>query len=396
MKSLYYILAFVATALLSSTISFAAPTSDTLQVVNWNIEYFGDPGHHDPTMQATGLRTMMKAINADVYAMCEVVNVDSFASVIQSLPGNYGYSVSTFGSFAASPTSSGYSAAQKLAFVYRRSRVRNIQVRALLAGSSNAYYNFSSGRFPYEVVAEVMGKDSIWQPVTFIILHAKAYTDGQSCMRRTEACRELKDTLDAFYPTRSFLLLGDFNDDLDVSNCASASQSNYAAMVADSIHYKSLTLPISRSGAFSIDGYSSLIDHVIASDEMARYYVPGSASVLRSFVKSIDPAYSKHVSDHYPVRTSYVIETTATSVKESKQPALIIYPNPARHFIQIESGDSDWSDLAVYDLNGRVSLQQAFPQGGTLSLPELPDGLYILCAKSKKGNTARQLFRVGQ
>lgn len=377
--------------------SLAAPSSDTLHVVNWNIEYFGDSAHHNPAVQTAGLRTLMKAIDADVYAFCEVVDVDSFASVVNSLPGNYGYVVSGFGSFAASTSSPGYAVAQKLGFVYRKGRVRNLHTRALLATSSTAYYNFSSGRFPYEVATEVLGRDGAWRPVTFIVVHAKAFTDNQSCTRRVDGCQELKDTLDANYSRTSFLILGDLNDDLDTSICASFPASNYAVMVKDSIHYRALTLPISRAGAFSIDGYSSLIDHVIASDEMARFYVPNSAEVLRAFVKAIDPAYDNNISDHFPVRTAYVINAAATTVKEATRPGQIkVFPNPAQSFLRIEGNGDVWKNCMIYDVSGRVLLKQAFPQSGMLDLPQLKAGMYLLYVEGAVGNVARQMFLVGQ
>lgn len=376
-----------------------AGSPDTLHVVNWNIEYFGDSSHHSPAVQTAGVRSVMKAINADVYAICEVVDVDSFAAVVNSLPGNYGYLVSPFGSFASSPTSSGYASAQKLGFVYRKSIVRNPKGRALMGSSSSAYHNFSSGRFPYQVDAEVLGKDSIWHAITFIILHAKAYTDNTSCARRVDGCQEMKDTLDKYFATISFLLLGDFNDDLDTTNCGALfAESNYAVMVKDSGHYKALTLPISRAGAFSIDGYSSLIDHVIASDEMAQYYVPGSAAVLRRLVKSVDASYDHDISDHFPVRTQYVLNGPASTTvrRNTMRPELQIYPNPAIGILHVNNEQAQWIAYVIYDVNGRRVQQAALPRDGSIDVHDLTGGIYLLEATTRNGAAIRKTFRIGQ
>ncbi len=375
---------------------YAAP-ADTLQIVNWNIEYFGDPAHHQPATQVAGVRNVMTAIDADIYAICEVVDVDSFAAVVNALPGGFGYTVAQFGSFASSASSAGYASAQKLAFVYRRSVVRNISSRAMLASSPTAYSSFSSGRFPYEVKAEVLGSDHIWRQVTFIIIHAKAYSDSGSCSRRVDGCHELKDTLDKFYANTPFVLLGDFNDDLDISNCAAFPESNYAYMVNDSAHYKALTLPISRAGAFSIDGYSSLIDHVIASDEMARFYVPGSAEVLRSLVKGIEPAYDSKVSDHFPVRTRYVLNSTAASVSgTSVGGGLDVYPNPTNGMLHIAAKLGDFTAWLVRDLSGKVVLNGGALTAGCIDARSLKDGIYLLSATGRDGSTVRQVFCVAQ
>jgi hypothetical protein len=362
--------------------------ADTLQVVNWNIEYFGDANHHNPAAQTAAVRSLMAAINADVYALSEIVNRDSLASVVRSLPDGYDFIISTFGSFAPDPGSPEYAGAQKLALVYRRSRVRNPQPRAMMSSSPSAYYNFSSGRFPLQVDVEMRCRDSVWRPFSFIVLHAKAMTDASSCSRRIAGCRELKDTLDRYSPTVSFLLLGDFNDDLDVSNCSSAAQSNYAYMIDDSLHYVPLTLPLSRSGAASTVGFSSMIDHVVASDEMARSYVPGSAEILKDFVETIEPAYSSLVSDHYPVRTKYVLRAFPSAVPPpaAQGADFTFFPNPARTWIMLQAGGSGLCSVSIFDMQGRCLLQGEVSIPGRLDLSLLPPGTYLLRLRRADGS----------
>ncbi len=335
----------------------------------------------------------MTAMNADVYALCEVVNPDSLRAVVSSLPGGYAYALSTFGSFASDTASAKWMGAQKLALVYRKDLLRNVSGRAMMTHSSTAYNAFASGRFPYEVSAEVKGRDGEWRSVNFIVLHAKAMADDQSCSRRVDGCRELKDSLDRYEPSARFLVLGDFNDDLDVSNCGGYfPQSNYWYMVRDSLRYVPLTLAISRAGAFSSDGYTSLIDHVVASDEMARYYVPGSAEVLRSFVKGIFPNYDNDISDHFPVRTSYVMDAVPTAVPQHAAGSLRVFPNPAAGLLHVEG--AGWQRYSVYDLQGRALRQAAFPANGAIQL-ELPNGLYLLRVEGGEGSAQRP-FRIAQ
>ncbi len=371
----------------------AAPSGDTLQVVNWNLEWFADGHTHNAKTQVSGVRTLMNTIDADVYALCEIVNPDSLRSLVASLPG-YGYVLSNFGSFAGDTLSGNWPGAQKLALVYRKSILRNVSGRPMMASSAVAYNSFASGRFPYEVAAEVKGRDGLWRSVKFIVIHAKAMADAQSCSRRIEGCRELKDTLDRYRSSDPFLILGDFNDDLDVSNCSSFAESNYWYMVRDSLHYVPLTLSISRAGAFSSDGYSSLIDHVVASDEMARYYVPGSAEVLRSFVKSIFPNYDNDISDHFPVRTRYVIDAAATTAVSNTQAATVrLSPNPSSGMLHVNGGQ--WSTYTVYDMQGRMWQHGAFPVSSTLQLNGLANGPYLLHLEGQDGNVS-SLFRLAQ
>ncbi len=373
-----------------------ARVGDTISVVNWNLEWFADGKTHNAAVQTAGVRKIMQTLGADIYALCEVVNIDSLASVVGSLPGDYGYEVSSFGSFASSPASGNYAGDQKLGFVYRRSMVRRITARAMLSGSSTAYSSFSSGRFPYLVSAEIIGRDSVWRAVSFIIIHAKAYADPASCGRRVEGCRELKDSLDRYMPYSRFLILGDFNDDLDVSNCSSATESNYAYMLADSLRYIALTLPISRAGAFSSDGYASLIDHVVASDEMAPYYVPGSAEVLRTLVKGIDPNYDNDISDHFPVRTRYVIDRDLpTAVKAVPHPeAAFAYPNPAREVVHIREAGTRWQHASMANMQGQLVRYVALGINGQIDVSALPSGLYLLQLRDAAGHVAMERVEI--
>ena len=389
-KQTSYITVVACLFCIASASPIRARSGDTLSVVNWNIEWFADGKAHNAAVQTAGVRTMMMAMNADIYALCEVVNIDSLASVVASLPGDYGYEVSSFGSFAASPASGSYAGDQKLSFVYRKSMVRRIATRALLSTSSTAYNSFSSGRYPYLVNAEVIGKDSIWRAVSFIIIHAKAFADAASCSRRVEGCRELKDSLDRFMPYSRFLILGDYNDDLDVSNCSSATESNYAFMVNDSLHYKALTLPISQAGAFSTDGYSSLIDHVIASDEMAVYYVPGSAEVLRPLAKSIDANYDNDISDHFPVRTRYVMDGDVPLSTSSayKNEGAIAYPNPARDLLFIRNAGGRWQWSLLTNMEGQQVRSGSLTTNACIDVSRLPAGIYLLRLRDGAGNTA--------
>jgi len=374
----------------------AGTAPDTLKVINWNLEWFGKGSPHNAATQAQKVRQLMLAMNADVYALVEVVNVDTLESVVSGLGPDYGWYVSTFGSFAASPASPDYNGAQKLAIVYRKSKVNIGTRRAFLKTSSNAYYYFSSGRFPYLVETEIKGADSLWYPVTFVIVHAKAMSDAVSCNRRTYGAKEMKDSLDLYYPEANFLVLGDFNDDLDTSICSGSGSSNYTAFVNDPARYNPLTLPASELGVNSISGYGSFLDHVIASNEMAAYYVPGSATVLQSFVKDLVPSYTSQVSDHYPVQTQYLLRQETTGIGgifAATGPAgfsLQAFPNPAHGALTITTAQACLYQLVAP--NGQVLQSgQLIAGSNQVNVSRVAPGLYWLMAWNEKGKVIRQL-----
>lgn len=369
--------------------------ADTLDIVNWNLEFFGDtPAELPEEMSKT--RALMNQMNADIYALVEVVNKDSLASLVQSINGDYGYVISPFGSFASGISDPGWFSAQKLAFVYRKSMVKNVSGRALLQFGGNAYYNWSSGRYPYLVMADVLGSDNSWQRMHFVILHAKAMSDNTSCNRRIAGAQELKDTLDQHFANDRLIILGDFNDDLDESICNSASQSNYYNFVSDSTDansYHSVTLPLSAAGISSIAGYPSFLDHVILSNEMAAYYVPNSARLLQAEVNNWVLYYNQYVSDHFPVKTQYVV-TGTSGITNREQPVFSIYPVPAGDRLSVSSGQQGDVYYRVLATDGRQLASGTIANGNAaISLSSLTPGTYIIRLSAKgSGHWVSQLL----
>lgn len=373
---------------------------DTLDVVNWNLEWFADGQTHDASRQVAKAVQLMNIMDADVYALCEIVNTDSLQSLVSRLNGDYDYIVSQFGSFAYDPGSPGYASAQKLALVYRKSVVRNAKGRALLRSSQNAYYNFSSGRFPFLVETEVKSQNGSWKPVSFIVLHAKAYSDYSSCQRRLWGANEMKDTLDTYFSNDRFLVAGDFNDDLAGTICGPGNTSTYINIVKDSTDnnsYHSPTLPLSLSGEYSIEGFSNLIDHVVASNEMYACYVAGSARSLRTKVQSWVSDYESDVSDHYPILTRYVLDNVTTAVGHADPEAgFRIFPNPAREQIHIRWKGNTAVIYTVQGMDGRILLSGTLVQPGPVPLGRLAAGLYLIRCNAMDGSSFTEKITVLQ
>lgn len=364
--------------------AFCQRAFDTLDIVNWNLEFFGDNANELP-QEMTKVRTIMNNLNADIYALVEVVNTDSLASLVSSINGSYDYKVSQYATGASSPASGNYAGAQKLAFVYRNGMVRNITDRPLLKSSSSAHANWAFGRFPYFITAEVLGSDSVWQQVRFVVLHAKAYSDTESCDKRYYGGIEMKDTLDTYYANDKLIILGDYNDDFDMSICPTYSASNYSYLVNDSIDnnaYKSPTLPLSKMGVASTVSFPSFIDHVLLSNEMWPYYIAGSAEMLKAKVTNWVTSYSTYVSDHYPVRTKYRMTSPATTINALHNSyAVSVAPNPANSFVDVVCENENVL-VQICSLDGKIILAQP---AGRISLDNFSNGVYILVLSNKQG-----------
>lgn len=313
-------LTFTAPGLNNPVITLSGTSLRSLKVVNWNIEWFGSPVQNpaNDSLQQVNVITILKKLDADIFALAEVVDTARLRNVASQMPG-YSYIISDFGSYADSITDVDYVSAQKLAFLYKTSVIRGIRSYGVLrkGGSSNAYYNWSSGRFPFlfEAQARLNGDSA---RINFILLHAKANTGTaaekvNSWHRRKDGNLELKDSLDTQYPTNNLVILGDFNDALDktiTTELAPDTTTSYIDFINDSTDYKPLTLPLSLAGEQSTASYNTVIDNVIASDEMAISYLPGSARV-RKEVERLVNSYASTTTDHYPVQTNYNLHILA-------------------------------------------------------------------------------------
>jgi hypothetical protein len=146
--------------------------------------------------------------------------------------------------------------------------------------------------------------------IKFIAIHAKANTSptATSYARRKAGADSLHAFLNTQYPEDNIIILGDLNDDLDVSITAGFSTTSWDAFTTDGANYSPVTLPLSLAGKKSTVGYNDVIDHVIISNELAPYYMPQTANILTD-VTGIVTNYANTTSDHYPVFTRYKFET---------------------------------------------------------------------------------------
>ncbi|MCX2575008.1 lamin tail domain-containing protein [Pedobacter sandarakinus] len=307
-------------------VAFSGNTFDvanTLEVVNWNIEWFGSPAQ-DPSndvLQAANVKTIVNSLNADVYGFAEVVDTTLFKNTV--LPAGYGVVFSEFGSYADDKNDADYPLAQKLAFMYRSDQIKPISTLGILRDTYNpnvpstsadgsAYKNWSSGRFPYMMQAQVKINNKV-DTVYFIEIHAKANTGTtadqiDSYYRRKNGNKQLKDWIDANLAGKKVIILGDFNDVLEADKTIApmpGTGTSYVDFTQDGANYFPITLPLSLAGKQSTAGFPTVIDNVIISKDLNKNYIPASAEVLDA-VKNLVTNYANTTTDHYPIKSRYL------------------------------------------------------------------------------------------
>lgn len=316
----------------TSTINLNGSSIDpvtTLEIVNWNMEWFGAPnfGPADNNLQEQNATTVLKTIAADIYGVVEIVDEARLQNVVNSLnttfgAGIYSYKICDYGSRVNPPDPSGgpLADAQKEAFIYKTALFSNVTTRAMINNqnvSSTSYNSWASGRYPFLMTADVT-LNCVTKKMNFVLVHAKANTApiATSYARRQAAANELHDTLITYFANDNVVILGDLNDDLDQSITAGFTTTSYSSFTTDAANFFSPTLALSLAGKKSTVSYNDVIDHVIVSNELVPNYLPASASILTD-VASLINKYGSTTTDHYPVFTRYIFPNAIAPVISS-------------------------------------------------------------------------------
>jgi hypothetical protein len=399
---------FFFTLLLSAQIR-SQSTASTLDVISWNIEFFGAPyasGPADKDLQEINVKKLMRYFNADLYGLLEVVDTMRLRRLVDSL-GNteFGYVVAPYCSNNTTGTGASWTSGQKRAYIYRKSIFSNVTTRGIMRNSSAAYTNWASGRFPFLLSATVT-IDGISKNLNFILLHGKAGSTADDFNKRQAAANELKDTLDAQFNTSNTFIIGDFNDALHNSIYPGSGISSYNTIVADSTdadHYKSVTLPLGAAGQTSMINFPNVIDNHIISNEIVPFYVLGSAQIRTDVTSVVSDYITAHnTSDHYPVFSKYSLAGIITSVP-SVTPAELgikVSPNPFTADVTITASKTLTNvQLILFNSEGQQLSRQTVGMIAAGSyvqpvLPVLQKGVYFLQVETKQYKTTIKLLHL--
>jgi hypothetical protein len=230
-------------------------------------------------------------MNLDLLGLCEISNVGYWAKLQSNLP-DYGAVLTN------------YSQTQKTGLLYRKSMFRLLYSKSILLAFD---YEFASGRFPLEVALETLWgskKDTmyVW------VMHLKANTGSTSekltsYNRRAKAAEELKNYLD---PKKRWkgVVLGDWNDDLDVS-IVSGKASPFVDWRNDT-NYVFPSYRLSLAKQKSTASYSEMIDHMCVTTSMKSNWLLNQSGVMVG--DAYVPSYRFNTSDHYPVWARFSME----------------------------------------------------------------------------------------
>ncbi|NVJ01866.1 putative Ig domain-containing protein [Myxococcus sp. AM009] len=358
----------------------------SLTVGHWNLEWFGAPNQGPPDSTSEGgatddlqiahARDILRDSGANVWGLVEMVDAEDFATLKAQLPGFNGF-LANDASFVPNGTSYYSNGEQKPGILYDSSLT--LQSAQLILTANDADFG---GRPPLRVdfTTTVQGEST---PLVVIVLHMKAFDNETAYGQRQRSSAALKAYLDTSLPTERVLVIGDWNDDIDESitrdSTGDSLPSPFAPFVADTQRYTFITEPLSRLGLRTTVGYPDVIDHTLASNELADDYLSGSVEVLRP--DAWIPNYGNIVSDHYPVISRYDLGGSGGGTDPDLPPNLIInevLPNepipPGQtvsdthyEFIEVYNAGTSSADLSGWSLSDSAAVRHVFASGTTLS-----------------------------
>ncbi len=343
-----------------------------LEIGAWNTEWFGDTinGPSDETTQFNNIFKLIKAADIDIWSLEEVSNQQTFESMISQL-SSYSSSISTF------------SQTQKMAILWKNTLFDKIKEEHIL---TSYYYDFA-GRPP--LMTTLRYKKGDLDTLYVISVHLKANTGTTSqkqdaYQRRKNAANFLQLYIESVLKDKKYIVLGDWNDRLDFTIYDGASASPFKGLMDANYFFPTKALADKGRKTY----YSgSVIDHIMVSDSLNKYYIDGSINVFDN-ANSYLSGFSNSTSDHYPIFASYrffnkkkiQIDTTKSSIIELKPISFDVYPNPTSDKICLVNHLDVAVQILIYNLDGQKIITDFIRENEVKSIntAELKNGLFLI------------------
>jgi len=352
----------------------------TLDVVTWNIEWFGDAanGPTDDNVQYENVKTLITTMDADIYAFQEISNSSLFNALDEELTGYDGVIAS-------------YSQSQKTAYLYKNTTIEMVNSGLITDGMVQS--DWANGRFPFLLHFNAAINNEV-QEIFAYNIHAKAFAEPSDYSQRINASTQLKNYLDTFRAEDNVLLLGDFNDEI-LQSTVEGEESPYKNF-DDDVEYTIITKNLEEKGVTSYSRFS-MIDHIVFTSELSDEYFTGTERIENPFYIG---SFLSETSDHFPVWVRFQFGMQVSNEQEPNDGVTEIqldqnYPNPFNPSTTISYKLTENSNvvLSVYDLMGRKvatlvnGKQTAGEKSISFDASKLASGVYIY-----RLNVGNQLF----
>ena len=403
----------VLVALAASTAAAQTPSiptvgsASTFDAATWNVERFGNSsaGPSNDQLQLDNATEVVRQSGIDLWALQEINDPADFNTLVDNLAPDYegllGPSVSSSSSFDL-----------RLAYLYDPDVVTILESGEVTEGLDS--FDFASGRFPFQIRAEVSVPGAGSFELYVLDLHLLSGDTSSDYGRRVNASQQLKGYVDDLRAGGAeVMILGDFNDEL-IESITPGRVSPYLNFLSDD-DYVVLTEPLDQPGGSDDENTfcfntscssGSVIDHLFVTAGFGEAYVAGSVATHSALLDAFDAFGGEFVSttsDHLPVYARF--DLTVVPNEPSAAPRSFAlgtpFPNPFNDVATV-SYSLDRSgpvQIELFDALGRrVALieDDARPAGTyrvRFNASALTPGLYIVRLTSGDRVATRRLVR---
>lgn len=290
-------------------------TSSTLEIISWNIENF--PKNEATTVAKVG--DIIEALNADIIAIQEVDDRNSFNEMVANMESYEGYLESEW--FAG------------LAFIYNKN---TIEINSIYEIYTTSQYWSPFPRSP-------MVMDFNFKNQRYIVInnHLKCCGDGffdandsdDEETRRYNASVLLKEYVDDNFADAQVIILGDLNDEL-----TDDSQDNvFRTIIEDSNNYLFTDINIANgdSSNWSFPNWPSHLDHILITNELFEKFENENSNIetikLEEYLENGWYEYDQDISDHRPVALKIFTDSNLQTTDEMMAVSFFTNsPNPIK------------------------------------------------------------------
>lgn len=263
-----------------TNISFG--TASTLDIVTWNVKLFPEGTNLD------AMKQMIPAINADVIAFQEIMDMNVFLNMVADIPNYAAYVYNASDSY-------------RLAYVYD---TRTVSV-------NDQYTIYDEYSIPFPRPPYIL--DFTWNNTNYFVInnHLKAYGDNyidetdewDEEVRRRLACEMLDTYINTTLADERVIVVGDMNDQI----AEPAGYNVFLSFINKPLEYLFADMPIATNPTYnnvSYPGSMSHLDHILISNELFAAFAAAS-----SYCSTINAenwfvnwnTYATTISDHRPV-----------------------------------------------------------------------------------------------
>jgi hypothetical protein len=226
--------------------------------------------------------------------------------------------------------------------------------------------------------------------IYFITVHLKAISDLDSYNRRKAASALLKSYVESALKGKKYIILGDWNDDLDASTYQLA-ETPFKNFLDAKYTFPSKELTDAGKSSYAFN--TNMIDHIMNSKTLDSFYVKGSARVFDN-AATYAVNFSNTTSDHWPVYAFYDWKKLTTlnipigNESYERLAEVKVWPNPFSNDITIQLGAPEFM-VRLFDMKGSLVYEEDITQNEkTINTDGLSSGIYVISV-NQNGQTFR-------